>query len=129
LRGTAETTVTRGDVTQKHPAPRFTFTTDPSWPVEPNDEGQTEMAHIVFTCSSKIWEHSVEAQENEAHSLRRVARLLQLCRRACMVIAEWDSRALQRERVAWLNDHLLADIGLTRETQIVEVSKLFYWLP
>jgi len=28
LRGTAETTVTHGDITQKHPAPRFTFTTD-----------------------------------------------------------------------------------------------------
>ena len=46
-----------------------------------------------------------------------------------MVIAEWDSRALQRERLAWLNDHLLADVGLTREKQIVEISKLFYWLP
>jgi len=31
--------------------------------------------------------------------------------------------------LAWLNDHLLADVGLTREKQIVEISKLFYWLP
>ena len=46
-----------------------------------------------------------------------------------MVIAEWDSRALQRERLACFNDHLLADVGLTREKQIVEISKLFYWLP
>jgi uncharacterized protein YjiS (DUF1127 family) len=46
-----------------------------------------------------------------------------------MVFAEWDSRALQRERLARLNDHLLADVGLMREKQIVEVSKLFCWLP
>jgi uncharacterized protein YjiS (DUF1127 family) len=46
-----------------------------------------------------------------------------------MAIAEWDSRALQRERLARLNDHLLADVGLTRERQIVDPSKLFYWLP
>jgi uncharacterized protein YjiS (DUF1127 family) len=46
-----------------------------------------------------------------------------------MVLAEWDSRALQRERLAQLNDHLLADVGLTREKPIVEASKLFCWLP
>jgi uncharacterized protein YjiS (DUF1127 family) len=129
LRGMAETTVTRGDVTQKLPAPRFTFTTDPSWPVGPNDEGETEMAHIAFTCPSEIREQIVEAREKKAHSLRRVARLLRLWRRACMVLAEWDSRALQRQRLAQLNDHLLADVGLTREKQIVEGSKLFCWLP
>ena len=87
------------------------------------------MAHIAFTCPSKIRERNVEAQEKKAHSLGRIARLPGLWRRACMVIAEWDSRALQRERLAWLNDHLLADVGLTREKQIVEISKLFYWLP
>ena len=87
------------------------------------------MAHIAFTRPSKIRERNVEAQEKKAHSLGRIARLPGLWRRACMVIAEWDSRALQRERFAWLNDHLLADVGLTREKQIVEISKLFYWLP
>jgi len=87
------------------------------------------MAHIAFTRPSKIRERNVEAQEKKAHSLGRIARLPGLWRRACMVIAEWDSRALQRERLAWLNDHLLADVGLTREKQIVEISKLFYWLP
>lgn len=46
-----------------------------------------------------------------------------------MVLAEWDLRALQRERLAQLNDHLLADVGLTREKQTVEISKLFGWLP
>jgi len=87
------------------------------------------MAHIAFTRPSKIRERNVEAQEKKAHSLGRIARLPGLWRRACMVIAEWDSRALQRERLAWFNDHLLADVGLTREKQIVEISKLFYWLP
>ena len=87
------------------------------------------MAHIAFTRPSKIRERNVEAQEKKAHSLGRIARLPGLWRRACMVIAEWDSRALQPERLAWLNDHLLADVGLTREKQIVEISKLFYWLP
>jgi uncharacterized protein YjiS (DUF1127 family) len=46
-----------------------------------------------------------------------------------MVLAEWDSRALQRERLAQLNDHLLADVGLTREKPIVDRVKLFYWFP
>jgi uncharacterized protein YjiS (DUF1127 family) len=87
------------------------------------------MANLAFTCPSKIREQTVEARKKKAHSLRRVARLPGLWRRACMVIADWDSRALQRERLAQLNDHLLADVGLTREKQIVEVSKLFYWLP
>ena len=87
------------------------------------------MAHIAFTRPSKIRERNVEAQEKKAHSLGRIARLPGLWRRACMVIAEWDSRALQRERLAWLNDHLLADVGLTREKQIVEGSTLFCWLP
>ena len=86
------------------------------------------MANLAFTCS-KIREQTFEARGRKAHSLRRDARLRGLWRRACMVIAEWDSRALQRERLAQLNDHLLADVGLTREKQIVEVSKLFYWAP
>jgi len=87
------------------------------------------MANVAFTCPSKIWEHSVKAREKKAHSLRRVGRLLRLWRRTCVVLAEWDSRALQRERLAQLNDHLLADVGLMREKQIVDPSKLFCWLP
>ena len=87
------------------------------------------MAHIAFTGPSKIRERNVEAPEKRAHSLRRVGRLLGLWRRACMVFAEWGSRALQRDRLDLLNDHLLADVGLTREKQLVEVSKLFCWLP
>jgi len=87
------------------------------------------MANLAFTCSSKIRALTVEARENNAHSPGSVARLPGLWRRACMVLAEWDSRALQRERLAQLNDHLLADVGLTREQQLVDRSKLFYWLP
>ena len=87
------------------------------------------MAHITFTCPSEIRYQTVEAQEKKAHSLRHSARLLGLWRRACMVLAEWDSRALQREGLAQLNDHLLADVGLMREKQIVDPSKLFCWLP
>ena len=87
------------------------------------------MANVAFTCPSKIRERNLEAPEKRAHSYRRMARLPGLWQRACMVIAEWDSRALQRGRLACFNDHLLADVGLTREKQIVEISKLFYWLP
>ena len=71
----------------------------------------------------------VEEWEEQAHSLRCIAGLLRLWHRACMVIAERNSRALQRERLAQLNDHLLADVGLTREKPIVDQSKLFYWFP
>jgi len=87
------------------------------------------MAHIAFTSPSKIREQSVKARENKAPGLRRTARLPGLWRRACMALAEWDSRALQRERLAQLNDHLLADVGLMREKPIVDPSKLFCWLP
>ena len=87
------------------------------------------MADVAFNCRSKIRKQTAEKREKKAHSRTRIARLPRLWRRACMIIAEWDSRALQRERLAQLNDHLLADVGLTREKQIVEVSKLFYWAP
>ena len=87
------------------------------------------MANLAFTYPSKIRQRTVERRANKPHSATRIAGLQRLWRRVCMVIAEWDSRVLQRERLAWLNDHLLADVGLTREKQIVEISKLFYWLP
>jgi uncharacterized protein YjiS (DUF1127 family) len=45
------------------------------------------------------------------------------------LIATWRSRARQREALARLDDRLLADIGLTREAQTVECSKLFWWCP
>ena len=87
------------------------------------------MAHIAFTCPSKIRERTVEEREKKAHSLRRVASLLRLWRRACTALAEWSSRALQCESLPQLNDYLLADIGLRREKQIVDPSKVFCWLP
>jgi hypothetical protein len=69
--------------------------------VEPNDDGEAEMVNVAFTCPSKIWEQTVEEREEQAHSLRRIARLFRMWRRARMAIAEWDSRALQREQLAY----------------------------
>ena len=43
-------------------------------------------------------------------------------------MSAWHSRARQRDSLAQLDDHLLADIGLTREAQLVECSKPF-WCP
>ena len=85
------------------------------------------MADVAFTCSSEIPEQTVEEQKKKAQSHRRTARLLRLWRRACMAIAEWAFRARQHETLAQLNDYLLADVGLMREKQIVDRSKLFYW--
>src|SRR5215469_10232810 len=44
----------------------------------------------------------LEAREKKVHRVGRIAKLLGLWSRACMAIAEWDSRALQRERLAQL---------------------------
>jgi uncharacterized protein YjiS (DUF1127 family) len=52
-------------------------------------------------------------------------KMLRLCRRARVLAAAWRSRARQRASLAQLDDHLLADIGLTREAQTVECSKPF----
>ena len=52
-----------------------------------------------------------------------------LCRQARALVAVWRSRARQREALARLDDRLLADIGLTREAQMVECSKLFWRCP
>ena len=54
------------------------------------------MANIVMTSPAKIWEETVEAQENKTYSLEQVARLLRLWRRACVVLADWDSRSSVR---------------------------------
>jgi uncharacterized protein YjiS (DUF1127 family) len=56
-------------------------------------------------------------------------KLVPLCRQARAPLATWRSRARQREALARLDDRLLADIGLTREAQMVECSKLFWWCP
>jgi uncharacterized protein YjiS (DUF1127 family) len=54
---------------------------------------------------------------------------MRLCRQARALVAMWRSHARQREALARLDDRLLADIGLTREMQMVECSKLFWWCP
>ena len=56
-------------------------------------------------------------------------KVTRLCRQARALVAVWRSRARQREALARLDDRLLADIGLTREAQMVECSKLFWWWP
>ena len=56
-------------------------------------------------------------------------KVMRLCRRALDVMAAWRSRARQRQALARLDDRLLADIGLTREAQTVECSKLFWRYP
>jgi uncharacterized protein YjiS (DUF1127 family) len=56
-------------------------------------------------------------------------KLMRRCRRARALAATWRSRARQREALARLDDRLLADIGLTREVQMVECSKLFWLFP
>ena len=56
-------------------------------------------------------------------------KVMRLCRQASALVATWRSRARQREALARLDDRLLADIGLTREVQMVECSKLFWRCP
>jgi uncharacterized protein YjiS (DUF1127 family) len=57
------------------------------------------------------------------------SKVMRLCRRAAALAATWHSRARQRQALARLDDRLLADIGLSREVQMVECSKLFWWSP
>jgi uncharacterized protein YjiS (DUF1127 family) len=56
-------------------------------------------------------------------------KVMRLCRRARTLVTRWHSHARQRQALARLDDRLLADIGLIREAQMVECSKLFWWGP
>ena len=56
-------------------------------------------------------------------------RAMRLYRRARVLVATGRSHARQRQALARLDDRLLADVGLTREAQMVECSKLFWWHP
>ena len=56
-------------------------------------------------------------------------KVIRLCRRAWEQAVAWRSRSRQLEALSRLEDRLLADIGLTREAQIAECSKLFWWYP
>jgi uncharacterized protein YjiS (DUF1127 family) len=57
------------------------------------------------------------------------SKVMRLCWQARVLAGMWRSRACQRKALARLDDRLLADIGLTREAQMVECSKLFWWSP
>jgi len=54
-------------------------------------------------------------------------KVMRLCRRARDVMAAWRSGACQRRALARLDDRLLADVGVTRQAQMMECSKLFWW--
>jgi uncharacterized protein YjiS (DUF1127 family) len=56
-------------------------------------------------------------------------KMIRLCGRAHEQAVAWRSRSRQLEALSRLDDRLLADIGLTREAQIVECSKRFWWCP
>jgi len=56
-------------------------------------------------------------------------KMIRLGRRVRAQVARWRSQARQRQALARLDDRLLADIGLTRDAQMVECSKLFWWCP
>ena len=53
--------------------------------------------------------------------------VLRFCRGARRAAAVWRSRARERQSLAQLDEHLLADIG-TREARIAECAKPF-WCP
>jgi uncharacterized protein YjiS (DUF1127 family) len=56
-------------------------------------------------------------------------KVMRLCQQARLLAATWRSHARPHKALARLDDRLLADIGLTREAQMVECSKLFWWSP
>jgi len=56
-------------------------------------------------------------------------KVIRCCRRAPQQAAARRSRTRQLDALSRLDDRLLADIGLTREQQIVACSKLFLWYP
>ena len=56
-------------------------------------------------------------------------KVIRLGRRALERAAAWRSRTRELDALSRLDDHLLADIGLTREQQMLSCSKLFSWYP
>ncbi|HTV95911.1 MAG TPA: DUF1127 domain-containing protein [Steroidobacteraceae bacterium] len=54
--------------------------------------------------------------------------MLRWCRRLYDGFIEWQEAVSERESLARLDDRLLADIGLTREQQILECSKMLWGL-
>jgi uncharacterized protein YjiS (DUF1127 family) len=55
--------------------------------------------------------------------------MIRLYRRSGKWMGAWLSRTRQVDALSRLDDRLLADIGLTREQQMVACSKLFRWIP
>jgi len=53
-------------------------------------------------------------------------KIMRVCGTVSVLAATWRSRERQRRAFARLDDRLLADIGLTREAQMVECAKLFW---
>jgi uncharacterized protein YjiS (DUF1127 family) len=53
---------------------------------------------------------------------------MRLYRSLLVGLATWHSRSRQRDALSRLDDHLFADIGITREAQMVECLKPF-WCP
>ena len=43
-----------------------------------------------------------------------------------LTLATWSSRVEDRHQLGLMNDHLLADIGLTRTEVLVEADKYFW---
>jgi len=56
-------------------------------------------------------------------------KVIRLCRQAGEQALARYSRSRQLEALSRLDDRLLADIGVTREAQIMACSELFWWCP
>jgi uncharacterized protein YjiS (DUF1127 family) len=56
-------------------------------------------------------------------------KVIPLYRRARQQAAAWHSRTRRLDALPRLDDRLLADIGLTREEQVLTCAKLFRWSP
>jgi uncharacterized protein YjiS (DUF1127 family) len=71
---------------------------------------------------------STRASNNAAATLRRTAAITPsvtvLARAALTAILSWDDRRRQRHALAELDEHLLRDIGLTRNQARMEARRL-----
>jgi uncharacterized protein YjiS (DUF1127 family) len=70
----------------------------------------------------------VQTQQPSRATLWR-DKVIRLCQRTKHQARIGRSRTRQLDALSRLDDRLLADIGFTREQQILACSKLFWWLP
>jgi uncharacterized protein YjiS (DUF1127 family) len=70
----------------------------------------------------------VQTQQPSRATLWR-DKVIRLCQRTKHQAGIGRSRTRQLDALSRLDDRLLADIGFTREQQILACSKLFWWLP